>query len=188
VEHQGREGARSVTVTITDDGRAEQELGAGTARPDEVLDLIRGAAYPHWDHNAQHDHWRVETSRLSAAWPEGLALQSVSQPPPVFDLVGPEGTLLWIQGVFPPQRLPPLDRMEGPDQTAERIGACQGGQLVELRYNHEGRPWRMFHCLVDRFPPEVCLITAQAPERWRELALASIERVAETIGPCAQPG
>jgi hypothetical protein len=74
--------------------------------------------------------------------------------------------------------------MEGPGQTAKRISRGSGGPLVELRYVHEGTPWRMFHCVVERYPPYACVVTAQTPERWRELVRAAVEDVAVSLTPC----
>jgi hypothetical protein len=185
VERTSPSGTGRVVNTVSDDGRrVRSEPAHQTKTSVDVVEVIEGAAYPDWGHGAAHDHWRIETSVLSVRWPEGFALESVNQPPPIFDLVGPDGARLWLQGPMPAERVPPLDRMEGPGQTTERISSSAGGPLVELRYLHDGGPWRMFHCVVDRYAAHACLVTAQTPERWRELIRSAVEEVAASLTPC----
>jgi len=150
----------------------------------DVVEVIEGAAYEQWAHRAAYDHWRVETYPLSVVWPEGFAVDSVDQlPPPAFHLVGPDEARIWVQGPLPAERVPPLDRMEGPGQTTERITRRAGGPLVELRYVHDGGQWRMFHCVVERDPRWTCVVTAQTPEHRRELVRAAVDEVAVSLTP-----
>src|SRR5262245_4357040 len=151
VEHSSSSGPGRIVITVSDDGRRVRSEPARQAGPPiHVVEVIEGAAYEHWDHGAAYDHWRIETSVLSVRWPEGFVVESVAEPPPAFDLVGPDGARLWVQGPLDPERLPPLDRMEGPGQTTERVFRSTGGPLVELRYLHDGGAWHMYHCVVER--------------------------------------
>lgn len=199
VRRHGPSGTLEATVTVLENGEVEWELGPGTERLDQALDLLRGAAFGHWTTGASYDHWRVETSVFTISWPEGFAVESVPSSPPPFDLVGPDDARIWIQGPIPEARLDPLDRMEGPGQRTERIMECAGGPLVELVYEHEGAPWRMFHCIVDRNPPRrrgvlsflrreppryACVVSAQTPERGADRAREAVEEVAASLTPC----
>lgn len=97
--HFAASGTRQATVSLDGDPPAI-ELADGTARLDEVLGLLEGPDL---------DHWRIETTVFSIRWPEGFAFQSSPEAtPPGFDLHGPEGTLLYLQGPLPPSRLPAL--------------------------------------------------------------------------------
>jgi hypothetical protein len=185
VEHFCASGAGRVVVTVSDDDRrVRSEPARQIGPPVDVVELIEGAAFEHWAHGAAYDHWRVETYPLSVSWPDGFAVDSVEQlPPPAFYLVGPDDARIWVQGPLPRERVPPLDRMEGLGQTTERIATGIGGPLVELRYVHDGGPWRMFHCVVERDPRWTCVVTAQTPERWREFVQAAVEEVAASLTP-----
>lgn len=185
VEHSGPAGIKQVVVAVSDDGRSVRvERARGTGETNEVVDVIEGAAFPHWDHGAAHDHWRIESTVLSVGWPLGFAVRSVADAPPAFELVGPDESLIWVQGPLPVDRLPPLDQMEGPGQTTVGIEQTAGGSLVELRYQHDGAPWRMFHCIVDRYASAACVVTAQTPAPWREAVRSAVEEVAASLTPC----
>lgn len=201
VRHFTAGGERQAVVSVpASGGEPEFELAPGTASLDEVLEVLRGAAYAHWTTAAAYDHWRVETYALTFRLPAGFALRSLpsdSQPP--FELEGPDGARIWIQGPLRETAVPALDRMAGPNQTTDRIGECAGGPLVELTYRHEGAPWRMFHCVVDRNPPRrrsplsflrreppryLCLVSAQTPEAEAAAVRAAVAEVAASLTPC----
>jgi hypothetical protein len=185
VVHATQSGNRQVIVTVADDGRhIDYQPGPGVSELRDVLDVIQGAANEGWTHGAAHDHWRIETSIFTVRWPEGFVLRSISQPPPVFDLVGAEEGRLWVQGPFPHERIPSPDRMEGPGQTTRQITHCAGGPLVELAYTYQNRAWRMFHCIVNRYPAYACVVTAQTPEEYRDQLATAVEEVATTLTPC----
>ena len=184
VEHSDPSGIGRVVIDVSDDGRKVRSEPEHKDTPSiDVVDLIEGAAFPHWSHSAAFDHWRVETSVLSIRWPEGFAVRSVPDTPPPFELVGPDSALIWVQGPFPSVALPPLEQMVGPGQTAEQSVATAGEPMVELRYLHDGAHWRMFHCVVDRFAGAVCVVTGQAPMRQREFVRAAVEEVASSLTP-----
>jgi hypothetical protein len=183
VQHFLDDGVREATVTLSDDGTSyKHELGANTQQLADVVEVIEGAAFPDWPHGAKHSHWRVETSVHSIAWPEAFALVSADAPP-VFDLVGPDESQIWVQGPVAAEKVPPLDQMRGEGQTIDRQATCTGGALVELVYEHEGEPWRMFHVLVDRYAGGVAIVSAQTPETHAELVRAAVEEVATSLRP-----
>ena len=187
VQHFLDDGFLEATITISDDGRSyAHELGPDTPQLADVVEVIEGAAYPEWPHAAKHPHWRVETSVHSIAWPEAFAVVS-AEAPPVFDLVGPDESQIWVQGPVPAEKVPPLDQMMGEGQTTDRLTTCAGGAMVELVYEHEAEPWRMFHVLVDRYVGGVAIVSAQTPETHAGLVRAAVEEIAASLRPAGAP-
>lgn len=185
VQHTAGAEARRVTVEMLSDGRAVLSEPPNGPRPrGDVVELIEGAAFPHWEHAAAHDHWRIETSMLSVRWPAGFAVRSVADAPPPFELEGPDHALIWVQGPFRKQIVPPPEQMIGEGQTLDGIRATEGGAMVELSYVHDGTPWNMFHCIVDRYSDADCVVTGQTPTNGRELVRAAVEEVAASLTPC----
>lgn len=179
-----RSGAARAVVALERDGRAggfRAVLQPGSAA--DVVELIEGPAYAHADRGADYDHWRIETSLFNVRWPAGFALRSVADAPPVFELTGPDGRLIWVQGPFDSAVVPSPDGLAAPDQTLERVVASAGGPLVELRYEHGGRPWNMFHAVVDRFAGAVCIVTGQTPTEGREPVRRAVEELAASLTP-----
>lgn len=131
-----------------------------------------------------HDHWRIETSVFSVRWPEGFAIRSVADAPPVFELQGPDGALVWVQGPFGDVSVPPLEELAAPGQTIARTGVGPGGPVIELRYFHAGEPWQMSHCIVNRYPGAFCIVSGQATTKGGELVRAAVEEVAASLTPC----
>ncbi len=167
VEHQSRSGPKRAKLDFADEDPAI-ELGEGTDRLEDILDFDRGPC---------SDHWRIETTVYSIRWPEGFAVQS-SEDPPGFDLAGPNGTLVFLQGPFEPARLPLLADMAGAGQTVHQIGSS----WVELSYLNEGAPWRQTHRLV-AFGADVVVVSSQAPVEWNPLVNAAASSVAESLMP-----
>lgn len=199
VQHFSAEGPREIMVTIAENGAAEWAPRPGTESLDQVLDLVPGAAYEHWTTGAAYNHWRVETHVLTVRWPEGFALESTSSAPPPFDLVAGSGARIWIQGPLPAGNLPPLEQMAAAGQTVLEVTNTLAGQMVELGYQHEGAPWRQFHCRVDRIDPPpsgplalfqrlrpryVVVVSGQAPEPDAERTRRAIMEVATSLTPC----
>ena len=130
--HDHPAGSRQAVVTVGGEAPGV-ELAAGTAALAEVLDLLPG---PGWD------HWRIETTVFTARWPESFALASAPSPGPPFDLHGPGGALLWVQGPVLLDRLPAPPAMAGAGQRVRRHGWSSRGGWVELAYDRDGVPWR----------------------------------------------
>ena len=184
VEHTSPLCTRRVVIVVSEDGQTVRSEPAHQDGPRlAVVELIEGAAYSNWDHAAAFDHWRVETSVLSVRWPEGFAVRSVAHAPPGFELVGPAGALIWVQGPFATGSLPPLEEMVAPGQTIERTHSAAGGPLIELRYLHDGTVWHMFHCVVTRIAGADCVVTGQTPASGRDVVYAAVEEVAASLMP-----
>lgn len=186
VEHTGPSGSKQVVVSVSEKG-AQVHSGSSPSQATigDVVELIEGAAFPHWEHAAAHDHWRIESSVLSVGWPEGFAIRSVADAPPAFELAGPDNALIWVQGPAPMSALPTFDQMVGPGQTIVRTFESTGGAMLELQYVHDGSIWHMFHCVVDRYAGAFCVVTGQTPAKWREWVQAAVEEVAVSLTPCA---
>lgn len=185
IERELPSGVQRVVVAIMDDGTAMlTDPDGGVTDRFDVVELIEGAAFPFWDHGAKHDHWRIETSLLSVSWPMGFAMSSVADVPPVFELKGPDGAMIWIQGPFGDSTVPTLEQLVAAGQTTERTWDSSGGPMIELRYFHDGELWQMNHCIVSRFPGAFCVVSGQALTRGGELVRAAVEEVAASLTPC----
>ncbi len=171
--HDSPAGPRQATISL-EEARPVVELGSDTAALNEVLDLLEGPV---------RDHWRIETTVFTARWPESFALTSAPSPGPPFDLHGPDGALVFVQGPIGPARLPALTAMAGPGQKVKRHGSSPGWGWVELEYTHEGIRWRQTHRVLEDGHGYALVVTAQTPERWAELTDAAAEVVAGSLRP-----
>src|SRR5438445_1255340 len=103
VEHRTADGPRRAMLDFDDPA---VELAEGTSRLEEVLEFTEGPNF---------DHWRMVTSVYSVRWPEGFAVGSTTDPPG-FDFIGPNGTLIYLQGPFDCSHVPPFEEMASPEQ------------------------------------------------------------------------
>ena len=167
VEHQSPAGPKRAKLDFAESDPTI-ELGAGTNRLEEVLEFTEGP---------ESDHWRIETTVYSVRWPDAFAVQS-SPEPPGFDLVGPNGTLVFIQGPFDPERLPALSDMVGTGQSIHNIGSS----WVELSYLDGSVAWRQTHRLI-AFGSDVVVVSSQAPVEWNALVSAAAMIVGDSLAP-----
>lgn len=197
------------TVVISDDGDQWNATPEPlTAVVSDTFDVLEGSAHS-GPQGATREEWRIASSLLTMRWPEGFTLQSLpGSTPPVFELVGPEESRLWLQGPLPGSKLPRIQEMLAPGQTLLRVSRLDPGPMVEAAYSHEGSAWRMLHCVVrwpgaapeegnpvfnrvkrllpGRKPPEevhVLLVSAQTPREHVDLLRAAVEEVAASITP-----
>ncbi len=172
--HYAATGTRQATVSLNDK-HPSVELGDETTRLEGVLDLVEAPAL---------DDWRIETTVFSIRWPEFFAMQSSPEATaPGFDLHGPDGTLLYIQGPLSPARLPALTSMAGPGQTVRRHGHSPRWAWVELDYTHNGVPWQQTHRVVSLGSEQICVVTVQSPERLAGQVDIAAEEVASSLCP-----
>lgn len=147
-------------------GKPILELAPGTEAVHEVADLLRGP---------EGDHWRIETSVFTIRWPTGFALWSSAQAPG-FDLLGPDQTMIYLQGPILAARLPALADMHAPEQAAVAIGE----NWIELGYEHEGRAWRQRH-IVAALDEYRLVVTGQGPEEHFDAVSSAVQEVAESV-------
>jgi hypothetical protein len=173
VRHESPDGLREALL-VFGGNLPDVELGKGTQALEAVLDLQEG---PHLD------HWRVETTVFICRWPEGFALTSPASPGTPFELHGPDGALVYVQGPVRVDRLPPLNEMVGPGQSVRRYGRTARGGWVELEYEHEGERWRQTHRVLEDTSGYALVVSAQAPVGAAGLAEAAAEEVAASLAP-----
>lgn len=184
VEYLSTVGAQRALLHVGEDGRSvETQVLEGTESAETVFELVRGAAFEFWNHGASYDDWHIETSLFVTCWPIGFSIRSVQNAPPPFELKGPGESLIWIQGPLSPERLPPVDRFNGPGQETIEIAQGRGGTLIELSYQHNGTPWRMFHALVERYDGAVFIVSGQSPAVFRELVRDAVQEIASSLTP-----
>ena len=167
-----RHGEREVVLLLRQGARSFT-LGPGVTEVGQVVDVSDGPA---------HDHWRIETSVFSARWPDGFVLASSPDGSSMFDLFGPDDALMFLQGPFALERLPPLERLAAPGQAMVGIGVTSGVPFVELSYTHDGTPWRQWHHRIEHATTAVVLTTqvplahASAAHAASELLIGSLVR------------
>lgn len=167
VEHSSQVGPKRAMLDFTADVPTIK-LGEETERLEDVLELLEGP---------DSDHWRIETTVYSIRWPDGFAVCSSAEPPG-FDLAGPNGTLISLQGPFDIERLPLLVDMAGPGQSIHQLGST----WVELNYLQDRQPWRQTHRLIE-FGTDVVVVSSQSPVEWDALVNTSAIIVAESLEP-----
>lgn len=91
----------------------------------EVADIVAGPDY---------DGWWLDTSRYRVPLPPGWTAVSDQISPP-FDLVGPDGSLVYIQT---PGRQPSLSDLPSPGQDVLGTGGDALGEWIDVAYVHEG--------------------------------------------------
>jgi hypothetical protein len=146
---------RRIAVVRSHLGKLSVELHGATSL-EQVADVEPGPAGP---------RWRVETSLYTVEWPDGFAVHSPPDEggPSMFDLHGPAGSLVYIQGPFVADNVPAPDQMVGPGQALVDQRREDGRELIELAYAHGGEDWRQVHCIVPFAETHCLIVTAQAP-------------------------
>ncbi|MGH3390708.1 MAG: hypothetical protein ACRDOO_17720 [Actinomadura sp.] len=172
VTHWGGDAVRTATVHGPAHDPAVELSNADSA--DQVVDISAGPV---------DQSWRVETSLYSVAWPEGFRIE----PPPdggpsMFDLHGPDGALLYVQGPFADDRLPTPDQLVAPGQTVVVKRRVRDVEVVELAYVHEDAEWRQGYWLVPLGEGRSLVVTAQAPAARAAETMRAGDLVAGTPG------
>ena len=159
-----------------DNGEFIWQLGEGTASLADVLDVVTGPDL---------DDWRIETSRYLCAWPSGFRIQATDFPrsPSVFDLIGPGGSLVYVQS--PNRKIPAIEELVAPGQ--EIVGFDRGELIesVELAYTHDGEPWRQRHLVLTRLGREYA-VSMQCRAGFADVAIAAATLVATSLVPSTE--
>lgn len=103
------------------------------------------------------DRWWLDTSVYRVPLPAGWTAVSADGPC-VFDLVAPDGSLIFIQT---PSRIGAVSDLRTPDQVIADTGTDRHSEWVHLHYVHNGAEWHQRHH-VRRFDGVNIVITSQA--------------------------
>lgn len=104
----------------------------------DVVDVTAGPPF---------DRWWIETTAYRVPLPsEWQAVAGGAVDPCVFDLVGPDGALMFVQVG---NTIPAPDALVGPGQLIVNGGRDARSSWVELRYQHEGEEWAQRHDIVE---------------------------------------
>lgn len=107
--------------------RSDQSVEAAQAVALDVADVTLG---PSWS------TWWLQTHPYRVPLPQGwIAHASGGVDPSVFDLVGPQDSLMFIQT---PRRVPPIDQMVAPGQQVIDKGTLNVGEWLTVQYTHDG--------------------------------------------------
>lgn len=149
------------------------DLGEGVEALDDVAQVMRGP---------EEREWRIETSLYSVSWPAGFALEPPADDgQSVFDLHGPDQSLIWVQGPFDRADLPDIEALAAPGQTLAGVASQGGVEAVELAYDHDGVAWNQRHYLVPFAGAQVLAVTAQAPASQVDLFRQASAEVAASV-------
>jgi hypothetical protein len=157
-------------------------LSPDTEELSEVVELSAGP---------ELDHLRIDTTVFTVRWPATLVLASPGPDAPTpFDLHGPDGALVFVQGPYPAAQVPPPEALRGPEQQHLRSGATAGRRWAEFGYTHEGRRWVQRQYVVPFGRSGVLLVSSQALEAHAALIAAAADEVASSLAPyrAAAPG
>ena len=171
--HHSATGTKQAYLILEDAGY-QVELAPDTSSLQEVVDLMPGR---------RTRDWMIETTVFSMCWPRGFDLLSSPDPrtPPGFDLIGPNDTLIYIQGPFNPARLPGVEQMGAPGQQLIQTGVIDAHPWVEFDYEHEGSIWLQRHYLVHLDPTTALVVTMQAPKAHAPSSITAADDIATTL-------
>ena len=166
---------KQVILQADDDGYSV-ELAPDTASLDEVAALTP---------SAYAGAWLIETSMFAVSWPRDFAFVSPVDDgnPSVFDLIGPDNALIYVQGPFVTTRLPALTDMAAPGQTITGIGTVSERQWVELAYEHERVPWFQRHYVIPFSSNRAVVVTMQTPQQHASRTIDAAELLVQTLVP-----
>lgn len=149
------DGDKQATIEV-DQGKLHVALAEGTADIAEVAELSPSPF---------QDFWSIVTSFYTIPWPIALELVSGEEGgPSMFDLVGPNGELAWVQGPFELPGLPKPEQLCAPGQTLLKTGTSGEFSWVDFAYEHEGAAWCQRYYGRRHDNGKVLMVTLQVPE------------------------
>lgn len=101
----------------------------------------------------------------------------------MFDLVGPDQELIYVQGPFQTERLPGLEDMRAPEQQLTALGSTNGRQWVEFAYEYEACAWMQRHYVIPLNSNETLVVTMQTPQEHASRSIAAADAIAQTLEP-----
>lgn len=126
------------------------------------------------------DGWLIEFGRFAVTWPNHHAVASSELEGVPFELWGPDGAALFLQGPFDP--LPSEAQVVADGQTVADRGDATGAHWLELGYEApDGTAWRQRHHLL----PLGLVLSAQAPAPGAEAVMSiAHDLVGELLDHC----
>ena len=106
--------------------------------------------------------WRLVTSLYTLSWPKDFAIVSSPTPdvPPGFDLVGPDQSLLYLQGPFASERVKHGELLAALGQKMIENRVLGSIERVWFEYRFEGEDYFQVHHLIG-LEERVLMITLQ---------------------------
>jgi hypothetical protein len=94
------------------------------------------------------DGYNVLTTDHDTTWP--------------FELVGHDGSMVYLRGPMPPDRIPEADDLAVGDQRLVRNETDGDTPIVELAYEHDGDEWRLSYHFFEISPQATVAVCCQA--------------------------
>jgi hypothetical protein len=175
LSHTTSSTTKQATLRAYDDGY-RVELAPNTASFDEVADLAP---------SAHAGAWLIETSMFAVSWPHDFAFVSPVDAgnPSVFDLIGPDNALIYVQGPFVTTRLPALTDMGAPGQAITATGTTNERPWVELAYEHDSVTWFQRHYVIPFSSNRALVVTMQTPQQQASRTITAAEILVQTLAP-----
>lgn len=173
LSHTTSSTTKQATLRAGDDGY-RVELAPSTASFDEVADLTS---------SARAGAWVIETSVFAVVWPRAFAFVSPVDAgnPSVFDLIGSDNALIYVQGPFQTTRLPALTDMGAPGQAITATGTTNERHWVEFAYEHETEAWVQRHYIIPFSRNRALVVTMQTPQMHARRTIAAADLVVQTL-------
>ena len=175
LSHTTSSTTKQATLRADNDGY-RVKLAPCTTSFDEVADLTP---------SAQAGAWVIETSLFAVSWPRDFAF--VSPPdagsPSMFDLIGQDNALIYVQGPFQKTRLPALTDMGAPGQAITATGTTNERQWVEFAYEHEAVAWLQRHYVIPFSHNRALVVTMQTPQMHAGRTIAAADLIVQTLAP-----
>ena len=138
-------------ITPGKGGGYSSNVGEDARSLDDVADIMAGPAL---------DRWWLETSVYRVPLPKRWRAVAERAPQSaMFDLVGPDGSLIFIQT---PRKVPDPSWLVAPGQQLHGHGRGERSRWIEVRYHHEAQAWAQRHDVVE-LDGVTCVVTAQCP-------------------------
>lgn len=162
---------KQVQIILSDTGN-RLSLGQGVAKAEEVIQVAEGP---------DTRKWMIETPIFRTAWPNGFDLRFPLASKTRFDLVGPDNTLIFVQGPATYQtRL--LDMMASEGQREFGRGKTPSGHdWIELEYDAEGTKWRQRHYARKISSTDCFVVTAQCAQPKAVPIFQAADEVTESL-------
>jgi len=146
-------------------------LGEGVAKAEEVIQVAEGPGA---------NQWVIETPAFHAVWPEELDLRYPLASRTHFDLLGPDDSIIFVQGPVPNRNI--LDEMAVEGQTEIGRGKTPSGhEWIELGYGVGGAQWRQRHFTRVVSRSMAFVVTAQCLQAHQERIFRSASELTESL-------
>lgn len=127
--------------------------------------------------------WEIRSDKgYAGRWVEGYNILSTdAETTWPFELIGHDGSMVYVRGPMPADRVPDADGLAVGDQRLVRDETDTDSPLVELAYEHAGDEWRLSYHFFELSPQATVAVCCQAPAEGAEKAQANAQKFGESL-------